>query len=233
MQPLYCQPSDLYAFGLPRGAIPNEGRLLAAVSVSADTLTLDVHGLAENQAFSLRVEAGGTMPGGLAPDTTYYAHPLDESRFQARATPSGSIVDITSSGDAERVLVIVPLDVPSWIRFASRLIDEMVPAHAVPLVKVDAAGKREDEAGYDSSTGEYPEIITITCAELASGKGLGFGGNSSRTLAKAIDDARKRLDKWAAGVPVRGAPGQTPTNLATSAAVPYRDPRGWNQYGGT
>lgn len=233
MQPLYCEPADLYAFGLPRGAVPNEGRLLAAVSVSADELVLDVHGLAEDQAFSLRAAAGGAVPTGLVEGTTYYAHPLTESRFQARATPGGSVVNITTAGDAERVFVIVPLDVPSWIRFGSRMIDEMTPANACPLVKVDDAGVREDEAGYDSSTGAYPEIITITCAELAAGKGLGFGGASSRTLSSAIKDAQKRLERWAAGLPLRNAPGQTHTNLATSAAVPYRDPRGWGRFGGT
>jgi hypothetical protein len=233
MQALYCQASDLYAFGLPRGAVPNAGRLLSAVSVSANELVQDVHGLAEDDAFSLRVEAGGAMPGGLVAGTTYYAHPLDESRFQARATPGGSAIDITSAGDAERVLVIVPLNIPAWIRFASRLIDDMLPAHVVPLVKVDAAGKREDEAGYNATTGAYPEIITITCAELAAGKGLGFGGNSSRTLGKAIDDARKRIERWGSGIPVRSAPAQTPANLAISATVPYRDARGWNEFGGT
>lgn len=231
--PLYCAPSDLYAFGLPRGSIPNPGRLLASASTTANTLTLDEHGLADDDEFRLRVEADGTMPGGLAAGTTYFAKVIDESQFQARATAGGAAIDITSTGDPERVLVIVPLPVTSWIRWSSRIIDELVPAHVVPLVKVDAAKVREDEAGYDAGTGAYPEIITITAAELAAGKGLGFGGASSRTLTKAIDEARKRLEVWGKGIPVRNAPGQTPANLATSATVPYRDRRGWSRYGGT
>jgi hypothetical protein len=231
--PLYCAPADLYAFGLPRGSIANPGRLLASVSSSANTLTLDEHGLADDDEFRLRVEAGGTMPGGLAAGTTYFAKVTDASQFQARATAGGAAIDITSEGDAERVLVIIPLPVMSWIRWASRVVDELVPAHVVPLVKVDASKVREDETGYDASTGAYPEIVTITVAELAAGKGLGFGGASSRTLTQAVDAARKRLEAWGKGIPLRNAPGQTPANLATSATVPYRDRRGWSRYGGT
>jgi hypothetical protein len=47
------------------------------------------------------------------------------------------------------------------------------------------------------------------------------------------DDAEKRIARWAAGIPVRNAPGQTPAGLAASATVPYRDRRGWSRYGGT
>lgn len=214
--PLYCAAADLYAFGLPRGSIPNPGRSLASVSDTADSLTLDQHGLDEDTAFRLRADASGAMPGGLTAGTTYYAHPLDESQFQARSAPEGGpIVNITSAGDAERVILIVPLDVESWIRWASRVVDEMLPAHVVPLAT------------------PYPEVIVITTAELAAAKGLGVGGASSRSLAKMRDDAEKRLARWASGLPVRNAPDQTPANMATSAAVPYRDRRGWSRYGGT
>jgi hypothetical protein len=213
--PLYCTPADLHAFGLPRGSIPNQGRPLASVSTTADTLTQDVHGLAEDDAFYLRVEAGGTMPGGLVEGTKYYAKPIDEFTFQARATAGGAAINLTSTGDPERVMVIVPLPVESWIRWASRIVEEMLPAHVVPLVS------------------PYPEIVVMTVAELAAGKGLGFGGVSSRTLTKAVDDAEKRLARWAAGIPVRNAPDQVPAGLAVSYAAPYRDLRGWSRYGGT
>lgn len=231
---LYCAPADLFTYGMPRGAVPNPGRLLSAVSVSADTLTLDVHGLAADDVFYVRAEAGGVLPSPLAEDVAYYARPLDEARFQVSLGPAPApVIDITAAGDAERVLVIVPLNPLGWIRWASRIIDDNLPAHVVPLVKVDAAGVRADEAGYDSSTGVYPETVVMTCAELAIGKGLGFGGTSSKTLSQAVDFAQKRLARWAAGVPVRNAPRQAPANLAVSASAPYRDPRGWNRWGGT
>lgn len=213
--PLYCEPKDLHAFGLPRGAVPNPGRLLSGVSTSANTLTLDVHGFAEDDEFRVRVEAGGSLPGGLAEGVTYFALPIDESSFKARATAGGSVIDITSSGDPERVLVIAPLPVLSWIRWASRIVDDLLPAHVVPLVA------------------PYPEMVILTTAELAAGKGLGFGGTTSRTLTKAVDAAEKRLERWGKGIPIRNATGQVPANLAASATAPYRDGRGWNRYGGT
>lgn len=234
MPDFYCAPADLYGFGLPRGAVPNSGRLLAAVSVSANTLTLDVHGFADDDVFTLRAQAGGVLPAPLVEGTSYYAKVIDDARFQTCATAGGAVIDITAAGDAERVLVIAPLPVLSWIRFASRVIDDCLPAHVVPLVKLDATGKAPSDDGYDATTAAYPDIIVITCAEIAAGKGLGFGGSSSKTLTKAIDDAQKRIARWATGIPVRGgATGQTPANLATSASVPYRDARGWNRFGGT
>lgn len=214
--PLYAARADLYAFGLPRGSVPNPGRLLSAVSTSANTLALGEHGFAEDDQFELRVEAGGTMPAPLVAGVTYYAEPVTDSAFKARATIGGSAIDITSAGDAERVVVIAPLPVERWIYWASRVIDEMLPARVVPLVE------------------PYPEIVVITCAELAAGKGLGYGGASSKSLTDMIDAAKRRLDRWAAGIPPRGAgdEAQTPANLASSASVPYRDPRGWSRFGG-
>jgi hypothetical protein len=215
---LYAAPGDLHSFGLPRGSIPNPGRLLAAVSASANTLTLDVHGFDEDDPFSLRVEAGGTMPGGLVAGTTYYAEPVSESAFRARSAPGGSAIDITSAGDPERVVVIAPLPVSKWISWASRLIDEMVPAHLVP---------------FGPTLDDVPEIVRMTCAELAAGKGLGYGGASSKSLTAMVKDARSLLAQWAKGLPVRGDREKTtPANLAASATVPYRDPRGWNRFGG-
>lgn len=230
--PLYAARGDLYAFGLPRGAVPNPGRLLADVSVSAGTLILGEHGLAEDDPFSVRASAGGTLPAPLVAGVTYYAAPTSADAWKPRATAGGSAIPITTTGTPERVVLVVALPVENWIRWASRLIDEMLPAHVVPLVKVDAAGVRADESGYDSTTGGYPEIIVMTCAELAAGKGLGLGGASSKSLTSMVDDAKKRLDRWASGIPVRGAPAQTPANLAVAASVPYRDPRGWNRFGG-
>ena len=213
---LYATPADLVKFGMPRGAVPNPGRLLGAVSVSASTLIQDVHGLAEDDAFYLATRAGGTLPAPLVADVKYYAKVVDESRFQARATAGGSAITLTASGDPERVLVVVPLDPLAWIQWASRVIDDMLPAHVVPLVA------------------PYPELVVMTCAELAIGKGCGFGGSSSKTLSQVVDYAQKRLARWATGVPVRpGDDTQNPANLAVSAAAPYRDVRGWNRYGGT
>jgi hypothetical protein len=215
---LYAARADLHAFGLPRGAIPNPGRLLAAASSSTNTLTLDVHGFEEDDALSFRAEAGGTLPAPLVAGTTYYAEPVSEYEFRVRATAGGAAIDLSSAGDAERTIVIAPLPVERWISWASRLIDEMVPAHLVP---------------FGPTLADVPEIVRMTCAELAAGKGLGFGGASSKSLTAMVKDARSLLTQWAKGIPVRGDRDKTtPANLAASAVVPYADPRGWNRHGG-
>ncbi len=216
--PLYAARADLYAYGLPRGAIPNPGRLLSAVSVSANTLVLGCHDFAEDDAFSVRGDAGGTLPAPLTANTTYYAAPVSEDTFRAKSSSGGSLVVLTSAGDAERVIVIAPLPVEKWIAWASRLIDEMVPGHLVP---------------FGPDLVDVPEIVRMTCAELAAGKGLGFGGASSKSLTAMVKDARTLLSQWAKGVPVRGDRDKTePANLAVTASVPFADPRGWNRYGG-
>lgn len=207
----YCAPSDLYSFGLPRGAVPNPGRLADSVSTSTDAFTLDVHGFVLNDPVSFRAEAGGSLPAPLVEGSTYYAIPLTESTFSVATAEDGDALDLTSAG--VRVLVIAPLPVDAAIAWASRIIDDMLPAHAVPL--------------------EEPihELVRMTAAELAAHK-LMCGKGSSKTLGEMVDAANKRLARWAQGIPLRGEDVPTATNLASAAAVPYVDSRGWSRYGG-
>lgn len=207
----YCAPSDLYSFGLPRGAVPNPGRLADETSASANTISLDVHGFVLNDPVSFRAEAGGTLPAPLAAGSTYYAIPVTDSTFSVAATEGGAVIDLTTAGT--RVLVIAPLPIDASIAWASRIIDDMLPAHAVPL--------------------EEPihELVRMTAAELAAHK-LTTGKGSSKSLGEMVDAARKRLERWAQGIPLRGPDVPTATNLASAAAVPYVDSRGWSRYGG-
>jgi hypothetical protein len=208
----YCEASDLYAYGLTRGAIPNPGRLIASVSTSADTLSLDVHGFAADDPVTFRAEAGGSLPGPLVAGTTYYVIPVTESTFQVSATEGGDAIDLTSAG--ENILVITPLPIAAAISFASRLVDDCLPAHVVPLEEPIA------------------DIVKMTTAELAIWK-LTAGKGSAKTISEMVDAARKRLERWGKGVPIRGTNAPTPANLAASASVPYLDSRGWNRFGGT
>jgi hypothetical protein len=208
----YCSSSDLYSFGLPRGALPNPGRLVSSVSASDNTLTLDQHGYTLNDPVSFRAEAGGSLPSPLVAATTYYAISVSENEFSVSATVSGSAVDLTTSGS--RIVVIAALPIASAISWASRIIDDMLPAHLVPL--------------------EAPihELVVMTCAELAVGKLLARAGSASKSLSEMVDAARKRLERWAKGVPLRGENVPSPANLAVSATVPFLDPRGWGRFGG-
>ncbi len=123
----YCAASDLYDFGMPRGAATNPGHLIASVSAGANTLELDQHGFAAGNPVLFRAEAGGSLPSPLVEGTTYYAIPVTESTFSVAATDGGAAIDLTTAGS--RILVIAPLPVTQAIAWASRIIDDMLPAH--------------------------------------------------------------------------------------------------------
>lgn len=209
----YCVASDLYAHGLPRGAVANPARLAASALASTDEITLDEHGLEADQRVTFRTEGDdGALPAPLVEGTTYYAIPRTDSTFALAATAGGSAINLTADG--ENVLVVVPLPIAESIAWASRVIDESLPEHVVPLVA------------------PYPEIVVMTCAELAAGKLSGRDGFVAKPLADIVDAATKRLARWAAGVPIRGENAPEPAGLAVTATTPYLDSRGWNKFGG-
>jgi hypothetical protein len=208
----YCDLSDLFAYGLPRGALRNAGRLVGSVDVVTNTIELDVHGLASGSPLSLRAEAGGLLPSPLVSGTIYYAVPVSESRFSVAGTVGGAVIDITTAGS--RIVVVTDLPEAAVREWASRLVDEMLTGHVVPL---DAP---------------YPEIVRMTTAELAAGRLLAMTGGQSPALATSTDAAQKRLDRWSRGAKVRGDNAPKAAALATSATSSYRDPRGWREFGG-
>lgn len=212
----YSTPADLWDFGVPRSAIPNAGQLAPEppANVTTDAIELDGHGLESGDPVMFRAEAGGSLPAPLVAGTTYYALPLNDSYFQVSATAGGAAINLTTAGSA--VVVITPLPVDKAIEYADALIDNMLPAHAVPL------------------TDPVPPIIRMTSAELAAGKLASRCGSISVTLSAAVDAATKRLERWAKGISLRGTntATQTPTNLATSASAPALDSRGYSEFFG-
>jgi hypothetical protein len=211
-----CQPSDLYAFGVPRGATPNPGRVLAALL--DDTCTLDVHGFDTGTAILFRAAGSGALPTGLSEGVTYYAEALTEHTFKVRASASGPALTISDADDP--VMVIVPLPVADAIAWAEQVIYDSLPAHAVPLAQ----------------GATVPQILRMTCAELAAGKLLALSGSATRSLTDTLEAATKRVERWGRGVPLRDAAAPARTNLAASGAPPvtspYLDRRGWRRYGG-
>lgn len=208
----YCAPSDVYDFGIPRGAVPNSGRLVASADVTSNALTLDVHGFDLNAPVVVRADAGGSLPAPLAEGVTYYAIPRTESTFALAATVDGSAIDLTTAG--ENIVVVAPMPIGPAITWASRYLDDFMPAHVVPM------------------TAPVPPIIKMAAAELAAWKLTGRSGATSIALSKMIDDLKKRIDRWAAGVPIRGENEQPPANLSVSASATGCDPDGWRRYGG-
>lgn len=208
----YCEFSDLFEHGVSRGALRNEGRLVDSASVSSNTFELDVHGFDSGQELTFRAEAGGSLPSPLVAGTIYYAVPVSESRFSVAATSGGAAIDLTTAGSG--VVVVAELSESSAREWASRMIDDMIPAHLVPLIS------------------PYPATVVMTCAELAAGKLLSLQGQQSRSLGEIADAARKRLERWGRGVPIRGTNAPKAAALAASASAPYNDGRGWRTYGG-
>lgn len=211
---LYCDPSDVYQYGVPAGSIPNPSRLVDEVDVTDNTITLGDHGLEDDQEVVLRAESGGTMPAPLDDDTTYFAIVVNEHRFSLAASAGGSVIDLTTAGS--RLVLIPKLPMAAAIRWASRVLDEEIPAHAMPL----------------SEGATIPEVLRITAAELAGWKLTKHAGGDSRTVGQVLDEAQKRIARWAKGIPMRDPNAPSRTNLAASASAPYRDRRGWSQYGG-
>lgn len=206
----------MHAFGVPRGSAPNPGRVLA--SALSSTLTLDVHGFETGDAVLLRPAGDGDMPAGLSAGTTYYVQSETEHTFRLRATADGAALTFTDAIDP--LVVIAPLDREAFIAWADRIIDDMVPGQEVPF---------DNAAVYPDGV---PEIVRMTSAELAAGKMLAVTGAASVSLSQTVDAAGKRLARWAAGLPVRGTPDASRSNLAAVSVAPFADRRGWSRFGG-
>lgn len=193
----YCTIADLYSYGLPRGGLPNPYRLVADVSVGGDALSLDNHGLVAGNLLTFRAEAGGSLPSPLTPATTYYALPVDDNTFQVEASLGGGPVNFTTAG--ESVAMITPLPIQAAIDWGFEIVNNSIPAHAVP------------------QSPPYAAILVMTNAELAVQKLLWMTGQRSESLTDMIIEVGKRLERWAKGVVIRGTNKPTSVNLAVSA----------------
>lgn len=207
----YCTVADLYLYGLPRGALSNPGRLAASASASTNTIALDQHGFVTGDEITLRAEGGGSLPAPLVAGAAYFVVAVGESAFSVAATPAGAVIDLTTPG--ARIVVTIKVSREAAIEFGTALINDKIPGHALPL------------------TVPYPPLVVMTCAELAVGKLLSITGSGSKSLGEVVDAAMKRLDRWATGVPVRGANPQASANAAVSATAPALDSRGWSRWG--
>jgi len=212
----YCTPSDLYDHGIPRGSVPNPGRVADGASPSTNSITLDVHGFDEGDTVLFRAEAGGSLPAPLLELVEYEAVPLTESTFSVRPAGGGSVIDFDDDyeEDGSRIVVIAPLPVSAAIAWASGLVDEMLVAHAVSLDPV-------------------PLTVRAVTAQLAAWKLQSRGGATTKSLLELQQQAQKLLEKWARGVPVKGSATTQRANLAAAAVVaPTTDRRGWHRFGG-
>lgn len=208
----YCAISDVYQW-IPRGSVPNPARLLGSVSASTEVMTLNNHGLGDDDEITFRADAGGTMPGGVIAAVAYYAIPLTDSTFSIAAAPGGAPVNITSAGSNVVLVVSVPWD--AWIASCSAEIEQSLPAHVVPL---DAP---------------YPAIVVTYTAGLVAERALAWAGSGAPPgFLERMTRTRDDLKAWRGGKTIRGASVPSASNLAISATVAAADPRGWVPAGG-
>lgn len=209
----YCTPADLYSFGLPRGSLPNAGRLAGGVNVTTNAIELDAHGFETGDPVTFRAESGGVLASPIQAGVTYYAIPVTDSSFRVSLTVGGDAIDITTAGSG--LIVIAPLPIASAIAWATKIVEDMLPAHVIPLDVV-------------------PEIVKMTTAELAIAKLASITGGKSAVTTDMVDFAQKRLARWAKGVPLRGDANARPAaaSCAQTAIAPFNDARGWHRYGG-
>jgi hypothetical protein len=207
----YCDIPDLYTYGLPHGALPNAARLIDAVSIANDSFTLDEHGFVGGELVSFRPDISGTLPTPLVEGVTYYALRVTSQTFKVEATVGAGPINLGTTG--KLVLIIAELPLLPAITAASALIEDMLPGHVVPLIA------------------PFPEIIRMTCAELAVGRLMTRQGATPDSMGKAVTAAQERLKRWSKGIPIRGTAPETRANLAASASLAYRDPKGWRTEG--
>lgn len=203
----YADASGL-SLPLASGVLSNPGRPVD-VDATLDLFVLDVHGLTTGDPVELRAEgSAGAMPGGLTEGTTYYAIVLSQSRFQVSATVGGAAIDLSSAG--ANVLASFPLPVDAALTWASRIIDENLPAHVVPLAAES-------------------ETVRMVCLQLAAGYLANRGGTQSDALAEVVATGVKLLDKWAKHIPVRDVDAPASLSIGTGGTATTC---AWRRYGG-
>lgn len=200
----YASKRDIYKFGLPRGALGNPGRLVAASLAATSTIELIEHGFDVDDAVTFRATEGGTLSAPLVAGTSYYVIPLTGSTFQIAAAPgTGTPISLTSDGVNMQVAIDLPFD--DVAEFYSRFADGFLPAHVVPL------------------PAPFPITIVAIVAELTAKKLQILSGLVSGSMNEAELAAKAQLERYAAGLPVRDAAITTvPSNLAVVRSVPDR-----------
>lgn len=209
---VYATRRDLYRYGLPRGTLGGQARLVASSRAGTDTIELDEHGFESGDRVMVRAAEGGTLSAPLSEGAEYFVIRLTSSTFKLSASDGGLPIDLTTDGVAMIVAHTLPFD--EVLEFYSRFVDPFLPAHLVPL-QPDGGGK-------------YPVVVTAIVAELAAKKLQTLSGVSSVAIGEAELAAKAQLERWSKGVPLRDERATPSANLAVTARRSLSsDPRGW------
>lgn len=204
---LYCSRRDVNRW-LPAGEITGSSRLAASALATSDAITLDGHGLETDDPVTVRAAEGGSLPSPLVEGTVYYAIRITNASFKLALTAGGAAIDL--AGDGVDVIVLREPPYDDVIEFYSRWADAFLPAHLVPL-----------------QAPIHPTVKGIV-AELSAKKLLNLDGKTSEVVNAAEVAAKAMLERFAIGLPLRGAAATAPSNLAISSSLASSsDPRGW------
>ena len=207
-QNLYCSRGDVTK-ELPLGAITSSSGITADSPAGTDIITFDGHGLETNDPVVVRAIEGGSLPAPLVSGTTYFAIRLSNSAFALSTTaPVGAPIDIT--GESVSMLIVREPDFDGTIEYYSRWAETFLPGHLVPLVP------------------PIHPLVKGLVADLSAKAMMNHDGKSSATVDAAELAAKAQLERFAAGLVLRGAPTTSSANLAVSNSVQSTgDPRGW------
>lgn len=194
---VYATKRDLYDFGLPRGTLGSNSRLVAYSRASNDTLELEDHGFVTGDPILLRAVEGGTLSAPLVDGVTYYAIRLTESTFKVTTTPTGSALNLTTDGKS--MLVMTPLPFERVLEGYSRFVDSFVSEYRPDLVPLSPC----------------PTHITMIVAELAAKKLQNLAGITSVIVENAEVSAKAQLERWAKTL--------VATQVVSSGGVAVRD----------
>jgi len=196
---VYAERRDVYNFGLPRGTLGSSARMIAHVDVATSTFELDCHGFEERDNIVVRAAQGGSVPAPLVSGATYAVIRVSDSMFQVSEQLQATPINLTSEGASVIVAIELPFD--AILEACSRWVDDLLPAHAVPL----------DEP--------YPVTIVAVTAELAARKLQSIAGHASVSVNEYELAAKAKLERWAAGIPLRNVDATRSTNLSTLATA--------------
>jgi hypothetical protein len=186
--------------------LSNPGRLCASVEDTSDLFELEGHGFETNDVLLFRAEDGGSMPTPLVAGVPYYAIRISESTFKVSLTAGGEPVNLTVDGASVVVSIALPVD--EILEYYSRFVDDVIPAHLVPL------------------TAPYPTTVVVAVATLAAKRLLYIAQQSSESMDALELGERAKLERWAAHVPIRDPRVTSSANLSVSEGS-TADPRKW------
>lgn len=150
-----------YYVWFDKGVISHTFNSTTDVNDVTETITKTAHGFATND----KVVFSGTLPGGLAPLTTYYVIRVDANNFQVSLTPSGPAVNLTDAAGTATVTLTSTdpaISGKQGLRVPLTLYDDTLSGSKQALI--DSLADVEDLIAADTGA----STVTITCSDAGS-----------------------------------------------------------------